>query len=456
MSALAPVLTVSDALRVTLLYRKLQYEMNEVHEIIERSGLHDEMTQRIRHWHEHFERALHSPYNSEKVCSHYITLMQQLLTDPITQAPLDALSWLGSDGTTYGNLSLEVHKLTVADEFRGHSPLDPKNPAPFHVEAHPVVRHMIGWLQRHNALLYNEELERTYLELLPQANPDADRERIDRIVARQMSLDRKEAERDHLQNRALDKRLDGRLRAWQQELEERFAPLKARLGKPIAFPALDFHAVKQGIHEEDIALARLREGLAAMARPLQTVQEQADFIAAEERSSKERLKAKIQERVGQVFKPIAQAIKAFTQAEQERIQALSERDQESMAQFDRVVQTLRAEIVDLTRQNHELERAQRDVAVQLTATQREEAALQQGINETKIAIDEMKDRSFMKIVSTVTLVGACIFGAWAIHGVLTSAGAGAGAAASSIGSSFGFGAFPVHGGAGLKASFWLF
>lgn len=455
MNPLAPAIAAPlERMQVGRLRRQLQGELNEIRERIENSGLHDEMTGQISQWQERFSATFQGNADERWVSENFTRLLQELLIDPVTGAPLDGYSVLGNDGHTYGRLSLAVYQLSVPEQFRERSPLDPENHTRFETQPHPVVRHMIGWLERHNALLYSEELEQQYIALLPQQRqPDLDA-RMDRIRARQAALEQRQLERAHVQNRAIDQHIDGRLHAWEQEVEGRFRQLGIRPEPPRE--NLHIQQIAQAVNEDDQALARLRAQLDEMEHQLRPVEERRALIAQEEQAALERLRARIQRQVGDALQPIAQRIEGFANDAFGRIQALGERDQADMARFEEVIQRARAEAQALRQENHNLELQIHDIGNQVDQARQDERMIQQAINETRIAINEMKDRSCMQVISIVAIVGGFMFGTWAIHSALTSAGAGAGAAGATAGSSFGLSTFPVHSGAGLKASLWLF
>jgi hypothetical protein len=453
MTAIAPIphpavllhepVAAEDPIPPFVLRRRLMAELNEVREQIARSGLHDEMTQQIADWQGRFEATLRRSADEEGIFRAYVALLQELLCDPVTDAPLDAYAVLGNDGHTYGQMSLAVYRISTPVEFQNRSPLDAGNPRPFTVTPHSVVRHMVGWLQRHNALLYSEELERTYLRLLPQQRPMDRQERIDGIAARQAALDRVEAERRRVHINEFDRDLDARLRAFDQELEQNVAPLRALAEEAIPEQGRDVVAEEvqerldrveaQNQHE----FARLQARHDGMAPPFRAAQEQVDGVAEEERDAIARLAERIEDHIHIGLEHIAERIDAYSVDALRRINEAEQRDQEAVRQLRGAIRRIHDEIEHLAQGRQELERGQQDVAAQIDEARRETAALQQGIYQTQIAVREMKERSRHSLLSTVAVIGVCVFATWAVAGVMSS-------------SSFGASVLPKAGGAGLK------
>jgi len=372
------VLDRPQAIHDGALRRRLHVELIQLQEEIARSGLRDEMTRHIAKWQEDFREALNVA-DVEAVYKEYIQLLQELLFDPITFAPLDLNALLGSDGHTYGQMGLAVFALAVPKKYRDRSPLDAGNPAPLRVQPHPVARHAAGWLKAHDALQYSEELEKAYLELLPKPPPLDDRNaRMARLIARQQELNGKEAVRR---------------KAYGEEIENKLKEMAAR-------------------DEQDIQ--RLHAKLDAIAGPFAGVQAQVKEIKVQEGAELANLEGRVVAIVHQGFEHVQGRIKAFANNAAAEIQKISAKDQVALQQFEQKAKTLQVEIHDLTQRNEALRSGQVAVVNRLKAVQHEERVLQQKINETKIAVREMKERSSNQLIAGIAVVGGCIFTTWVL------------------------------------------
>lgn len=164
------------------------------HLLDQHQNLQDPMSQDIRSWFENFSTFLRTNEDVESVKTQYIQLLQQLLVDPIAQAPLDEEAVLGSDLNTYGNRSLRVYLSSVPESIRHRCPLDINNETPFTTTPHPIVRYMTVWLRGHHALLHSAQVDAAYDNLRDQNNlprlPTPQSERYRQLLEVQTRRDR--------------------------------------------------------------------------------------------------------------------------------------------------------------------------------------------------------------------------------------------------------------------------
>lgn len=131
------------------------------------AGGNDTLTRDLRTWHTNFVGALRwRDVDEREVLDRYLAHLQELLVDHVTGAPLDLPVYLGSDGLTYGQMSIEIYDV-VADEIGHRSLFDLDNPAPFTwcPQGSHVAR-MVGWLQRHGAYVDAPERRAAFEQLL--------------------------------------------------------------------------------------------------------------------------------------------------------------------------------------------------------------------------------------------------------------------------------------------------
>lgn len=137
---------------------------------ITQSRLNDSITQRIAQWRTLFDQAMQQrEVNTTSVLNRFIPLLQEILIDPLG-GPLDELSFLGTDGETYGYRTLNAFVNTHPEPYRSRSPLYQQNPAIFRRKPHPVVRHMVRWLIERNAQLPANPAVEAEIKALQQRN----------------------------------------------------------------------------------------------------------------------------------------------------------------------------------------------------------------------------------------------------------------------------------------------
>lgn len=216
-----------DEVRETAHRRRIRVELDRMGKLLATSPLHDEMTEGIRNWHQQLMVSISlAQVNFDSVVNEFIVLLQDLLRDPICQAPLDKKAKLGSDGHTYGRMSLTVFLNSIPEEYRHRSPFDLENPeSSFTIEPHPVVKEMIKWLDHHGSLLHSQEIENAYRELVAQGRrpilPTRETERV-RLI-RERSLQRRRR-RENLNRQLTILRVEQ-----EEEIQERFGAIREQI-----------------------------------------------------------------------------------------------------------------------------------------------------------------------------------------------------------------------------------
>lgn len=117
------------------------------------SNFQDQTSKNLRNWQKLFHDALRTNDEPQDIKRHFIEMLaEDILYDPIRSSGiLDEESHLGSDGLTYGEMSLFIYlsPLPTACYFR--SPSNPADPTPFTTQPHPLVRNMVKWLKNQDA-----------------------------------------------------------------------------------------------------------------------------------------------------------------------------------------------------------------------------------------------------------------------------------------------------------------
>ena len=149
-------------LRANSFQRTIGPDLLEIQDLLLlHSNFTDEISEAIRNWHASFTSFLRNRDLQSEIERH-IFLLQEILVDCKSLTPLDKGSVYGSDGKTYGLKSLSVYLSEVPEEQRNKSPFNPSSDVIFFTMPHPIVNHMVEWLERHDALLHSEDLERAY------------------------------------------------------------------------------------------------------------------------------------------------------------------------------------------------------------------------------------------------------------------------------------------------------
>lgn len=193
-----------EALIENRLRRILRAELSEIRDLLRETNLQDEMTGTIDIWAENFWKALSLNVDDEEIFREFSQQMQEILKDPIFDAPLDEEAFRGSDGCTYGKKSHAVWEDQVAEIYKRRSPMDPQNPTLIVLTPHPVVRHMVRWLKRYNLLQVSDHIEREYNELIPRQKLA----RIQRLKDSKLARDRQKAERIAQNERELNAEIE--------------------------------------------------------------------------------------------------------------------------------------------------------------------------------------------------------------------------------------------------------
>lgn len=368
--------------------QKLMGELHIMSELFEYySGLNDEMSQEIKEWHADLLKAL--KLSDEKaILDEFIPTLQEILKDPFLGAPLDLHAVLGNDGFTYSHIALEINRELNPDMPQNCSPMFPNSPKPFVHTPHPIARHMLGWLQKHDALLYSPALKNIYLHqlglqmTLMAANPaeETEDERIARTIAEMEWRDRIEEEQWEQQSRAVEQQLQ-QARA---EITQNFIRLSKALDK------VPEHL--QGVRAE-IALVQENE--------------RREIAALHE-----------------AIRPFAQQIKAFTQESKARMEEVQSRNYVLMSKVDAMCDDLQKEIDGLSHNTEELNAKLDDISAENDEVQKREYELQKMIIETQKKLRKKKIERRKKIIRLAAVITGCVVGSVCLYYALQGTGLG--------------------------------
>jgi hypothetical protein len=452
-----PVYSPED-IRDTALRRRLQVELSRIADRLAEAHLDDEMTQQIRLWRDRFFSSLRSNADVVAIQEEFTGLLQELLVDPISQAPLDEEAVLGSDGRTYGAMSLTLYIHSAPEAFKGRSPLDPQDPTPFSSYSHPIVRHMTSWLKDHQALLHSEELERTYRELMDQRRTAAaavqQNNRMDRIRRIREQQGQRDAERDVARNqRPLDRQLQQAAAEVAQNIRDQFFPVHQRMQdhaehhfanladlerrdqrqmirlrgrvEQLDHEALELEHQNQELHDRVERVNRVVERRLRVQRLMERgVQRDQDLLLERGAFAQELLNRQNENAhdIEQRLVPLQIQMQAGMENNLARLEALQLNDQERADVIQRRIDQLGAEAAALERENRQLRVQINRVDIAITETERADAQLQIAINETRQAINDRKSGWASGLLTALATIGACAFATWALQGVFLAAG----------------------------------
>lgn len=181
------------------LYRRLKIELQEIGKALESSPLQDETTISLRDWHQEFTRCLRKNKDIGAVLGEFIGVLDDILTDPLTNEVVGNRPLQGSDGGLYGFEALAIFKACLLAEgedieklkevivpealatfdgasreekvlYSERSPVDMQNPAFFMTRPHPIASMMLAWLSGHGARPSTHKIDTLYqwfIEHLP-------------------------------------------------------------------------------------------------------------------------------------------------------------------------------------------------------------------------------------------------------------------------------------------------
>lgn len=252
--------------------------------------------------------------------------------------PLDEDSILGSDGYTYGRKQLCVHLNRARGEDRFRSPLDPLNPGSFTTTRHEIVCEMVIWLKR-------------WLENFPYDRSDPAFSEIQRLVSNE--------EVDIAYERLKGQNQIPILPTVRSEAQRRIAQIKSKRDK-------------EKLEEEQGEYASLLEEALILQK----------------------------ESAAQIEEQIRKTRRVFQEIN-EKIEALSQRDQERLVQIQSQVNVLKEEINALDQQNRELDARQQELGARITELQQDDINLQKDINEVRIAIKKRNQKWIKDVLIAV-------------------------------------------------------
>lgn len=392
-------------------------QLKGIHHAITQSGLQDEMTLLINRWQERFTRALQTDLPIHEISTEYIRLMQQLLRDSITDAPLDEEAVLGSD-RTYAKISLDLFILSASPIQRGRCPLDLTNPAPFTTVPHPVARHLTRFLRSYHALQESLELKRalmlrrTQAAALPQVPlAQARQARLDRIMAATAAANREQAQRLREQTAMLDRQLDERFASLTLIISQGVADVRDQAACLLQEGTLQIHEGAQHHREQiqelqnqlDRAVENQNQDFLNSARQLEQVasdgraaleasRKDLERARTEEEQALNHVEARVQAALQNTLAPLGHRIQTLQTTGEEPVR-LHQQDLEAVRQVEAMIECLDREIETLDQSILRLEAEETQVMHRLTIAEQNERMLRIDTQKTEREMKEMKRRN---------------------------------------------------------------
>jgi len=429
--------STDSAVHDTGIRRRLVHELSELDRVIKRLNFTDEKTGQIKNWHSSFSNALRSYRNENEVLAEYIRLLQEILIDPMTQAPLDKRSVLGNtanDKNTYSWLTLTVYWEATSEVYRRRSPLDPENPTPFSFTPHLVVHAFLEWLESHDALLVSRELEeaaqRIILESSPQERVTEETLNARVIEARARSAENRRAgEVGRLAQQQEIMRIEGdffaELAALAAELDEREPGLRV-VERAIAQTDERNRVELTGMAADLAALeARTQEGIRAAHERIDEMGHRLDDAIQAQQAAEIRdqialadLQMRIRGGVQLALQPAVDHIEGHREAGAERIVSMVERHAVAVNRLNAAAHQMGVEIEQLRSSYAQMQvsNAERDASI--SEAKKETQALKEDIAKAFIEVKELNKNNVWKVVASVAVIGVCGFAGFLAEGVL--------------------------------------
>ena len=177
-------------------YRRLQLEMRDLGEQLDQVVFKDRLTTDLRGWVVDFTADLRGQADPHELLERYVTRLQKLLMDPLTNEVIEDEAMLGlSDGVTYGYKAWKIREACLLSEVGDiaplkevltpefiepllmlsreekvqcsrRSPLNLKDSTFFMMQAHPAISPMLKWLASYDKRPLTPRLDQAYEWLL--------------------------------------------------------------------------------------------------------------------------------------------------------------------------------------------------------------------------------------------------------------------------------------------------
>lgn len=428
-AAAAVLSNIDPAIAETGIRRRLIHELSDLDRVIKRFNFTDEKSLQLKQWHANFSAALCRYQNENEVLVHYIALLQEILVDPMTQAPLDKRSVRGNDGNTYSWLTLTVYWHSTSEMYRQRSPLSPEDPTPFTFEPHFVVHAFLEWLESHGALLVSRELQQLAERVIQEADPEAN---LNATVAASRALaaeNRRAADAALLAMQQEVMRIEGdffaELSALAAELDDREPGLRV-VERAIAQTDERNRVELAGMAADLAALeVRAQEGIRAAHGRIDEMGHRLDDAIQAQQAAEIRdqialadLQMRIRGGVHLALQPAVGHIEAHREAGAERIVSMAERHAVAFNRLNAAAHQMGVEVEQLRSSYAQMQVsiAERDASI--SEAKKETQALKEDIAKAFIEVKELNKNNVWKVVASVAVIGVCGFAGFLAEGVL--------------------------------------
>lgn len=128
--------------------RELFAELTEIANSVRDHSLHDRVSLYVSDWQGRFHEELRRSDDRARILHRYAEELKIELIDPVEGAPLEEVSYLGSDGGVYGDRALSCYLSELEEVYKGRSPLRPLERKRLFVVKHLVVEAAVRFLAK--------------------------------------------------------------------------------------------------------------------------------------------------------------------------------------------------------------------------------------------------------------------------------------------------------------------
>ena len=361
------------------------------------AGWEDPMTADLLKWKKRFSESLSDSFAKTRdvaqIRKDFVEQLQQLLCDPICLAPLDDDTVLGSDGRTYGSMSLSLYRHLTEEPYKQRSPFDKNNSSRLTTTPHQNVQYMIQWLKEQKAELPHqlrqqaEEVKNNYKRLI-----------LEKAQAYRQALDVEDCKDQ------------------KDEKSEENSRESPDLQESIRYVLAIQQKRDEGDDEDDnfkceLEETKLKEARENYQREKENYQRELEettqwFSLLDPFKKMDEERERFDERISSEMR----SSHLDFEAQMERLHALMKRSEDELAKIQK--------------ENQELQKEIQEVRIGADQVRLDTLILNQAIKQTEEDVKKRKNNWVKDLATAVAITGACIFASWAVASALAMSGVG--------------------------------
>lgn len=402
------------------LQRQIRSELNTFNTILEQWKFNDKTSRKMRKWLECFKADFQTSRCTQERLNRYIGLMQKILVDDVSGAPLDENALLGTFGEVLGQITCVIHKNTTPAPYNERSPLFPKRDVKFETIPHTLARAGVNWLKAHHACLYSVELENAYLRLIPRQAPKDTKTKVEKLREKfiQEEKEKVQAKARAMQavNQATSSQSRNRMQALMQKIHSKLSKVEEQHQQKLEAVETRMQEMREEQRRDFQELHQEQEAIRARyEKDLEWMQEQLAQADSESRAALEQLQDKLTKLLYD-FDVLAEDIVGFSTSYEE-FELLKKSNEEKLAALRESIDML---YQDALEQEEEIARFGGEIletTKQVEQLEQEEAALERKLENIERDIERHKRESSNSVFSTIAIIGTCMFGGWALSAI---------------------------------------